>query len=209
MSAFPAAAARVVDAFSPSLTLTLRFGGAEAPVVAEGSTQTPTVCAAAPAVMLAAAAAAGAPAAAAGLYTLILSDPDAPSVADPKFGEWQHWVLVNAAVAADGALHGGEARTAYFGSAPGKDSGAHRYCLVAYAQPRGERIELSDELDPPVSATSGFPPRRSFNSRTFAARHGLTPVAALTYLAEWDEAVPELAKRLAPPQEPAPAAAAP
>ena len=30
------------------------------------------------------------------LYTVILSDPDAPSVEDPKFGEWQHWIAVNA-----------------------------------------------------------------------------------------------------------------
>jgi len=84
-----------------------------------------------------------------------------------------------------------------FGSAPGKDSGAHRYCLVAYAQPGGARIEPSEA---PVSATSGFPPRRSFNSRAFAERYGLGAVAALTYVASWDEAVPELAKKLAPPE---------
>jgi hypothetical protein len=26
-------------------------------------------------------------------YTLVMTDPDAPSRADPKFGEWRHWVV--------------------------------------------------------------------------------------------------------------------
>ena len=26
-------------------------------------------------------------------FTLVLTDPDAPSRADPKFGEWRHWVV--------------------------------------------------------------------------------------------------------------------
>ncbi len=54
------------------------------------------------------------------------------SHADPKFAEWQHWVLVNASHT---DLSVGEALTEYFGSAPGKDSGEHRYCLVIYEQP--------------------------------------------------------------------------
>jgi len=29
------------------------------------------------------------------LYTLSLTDPDAPSRADPKFREWWHWLVVN------------------------------------------------------------------------------------------------------------------
>ena len=28
-------------------------------------------------------------------YTLIMTDPDAPSRADPKFREWHHWLVVN------------------------------------------------------------------------------------------------------------------
>ncbi|CAI7993366.1 Phosphatidylethanolamine-binding protein homolog F40A3.3 [Geodia barretti] len=29
------------------------------------------------------------------LYTLIMTDPDAPSRSDPKWGEWRHWVVFN------------------------------------------------------------------------------------------------------------------
>ncbi len=49
---------------------------------------------------------------------------------------------------------------------------------------------------PPPHPRSGFPPRRSFNSRAFASKHGLSPFGVLTYRAEWDENVPEFAKKL-------------
>jgi len=26
-------------------------------------------------------------------YTLVMTDPDAPSRTDPKFGQWRHWVV--------------------------------------------------------------------------------------------------------------------
>jgi hypothetical protein len=41
--------------------------------------------------------------------------------------------------------------------------------------------------------------RRSFNSRDFAKKHNLTPVAAVTYLCEWSLDVAELCKKVAPP----------
>lgn len=179
---FPSAAARVVDAFTPTHVLSLSFGASAA--VAEGSEQTPTQCAPPPTVTLTLADGSPAP----GLFTLILSDPDAPSVADPKFGEWQHWVHVNAPVY---MLLTGESVTAYFGPAPGKDTGKHRYCLVVYEQREPLVVE-----EPRISATSGFPPRRSFNSRAFAAKYGLTPKGVLTFNAEWDESVPASAAKL-------------
>jgi hypothetical protein len=66
------------------------------------------------------------------------------------------------------------------------------------------RDSISSSLPPftplapvfPPFFCSGFPPRRSFKSRDFAKKYDLTPVAALTYLAEWDENVAEYAKAL-------------
>jgi hypothetical protein len=201
--AFPLHARRVVDPFQPthSLCLTWTTPGAPSRPQGEGVEVTPTLAASQPHVALA-----SPPPPPAALFTLILSDPDAPSVADPKFGEWQHWVCVNV----PGSALGGEASssgssssgekwatlTTYFGCAPGKDSGRHRYCLVAYAQPKGAIDAAGCTV---VGPQSGFPPRRSFNSRAFAATHGLQPVAALTFPCEWDAMVPELAARLAPP----------
>ena len=210
--AYPPHAARVVPRFAPthSLSVTWTTGAAAAAAAAappprpqcEGVEVTPTLAASQPHVALVPAPAREA------LFTLILSDPDAPSTADPKFGEWQHWIVCNVPGSALGG-GGGDAApmaaaggapwttlTAYFGPAPGKDSGRHRYCFVAYAQPRGA-VDVASI--PRIGAQSGFPPRRSFNSAAFAATHGLVPVAALTFPAEWDAAVPELAARLAPP----------
>jgi phosphatidylethanolamine-binding protein (PEBP) family uncharacterized protein len=174
---FPEAAEAVVDEFEPKLQLEVTFDGIPA---IEGGDLTPTQCQHLPSIKFAGEKEK--------LYTIILSDPDAPSVADPKFGEWQHWISVN--TPADD-VSAGDAITAYFGSAPGKDSGKHRYVLVAYEQ--AGKIEPDEER---VSATSGFPPRRSFKSRAFASKYDLTPVAVLTYRAEFDDSVPELAKKL-------------
>ncbi len=172
---------RVCDVFEPVAKLTLSFEGT---VITEGSTQTPIAVSVLPTVGIE-----DAPAGT--LYTLILSDPDAPSVADPKFGEWQHWVVINAP---EGKVEDGETLTAFFGSAPGKDTGAHRYCFVAYAQPG--KIE-ADEARVPLA--SGFPARRSFNSRAFAEKYALKAAAAVTYLCEWSEDCAELSKKVAPP----------
>ena len=133
------------------------------------------------------------------LYTVILSDPDAPSPSDPKFAEWQHWVWVNASVRGadpcvlDPATSLGDHPTSWFGPAPGQGD-AHMYCVVVYQQTVGHNVVVPQEQW--VSALSGFPPRRSFNSRAFASAHGLVPVAALTFACGWDERVPLLAARL-------------
>ena len=151
----------------------------------EGGETTPTAGASFPDVTLVGASADA-------LYTFILSDADAPSVADPKFAEWQHWVAVNAK---GGDVSTGESITAYFGPAPGKDSGRHRYAVTAYEQAAGAVAPTEER----IGRQSGFPPRRSFNSRAFAAKYSLKPVAIVTFLCEWDAAVAELAASLAPP----------
>jgi hypothetical protein len=148
----------------------------------EGEEYTPTMCEEPPVVRFAGEAGK--------LYTLILSDPDAPSVAEPKFAEWQHWIVCNipGERAADGsALAVADVATEYFGSAPGQGSGVHRYCFVLYEQ----AASITDLAR--IPRKSGFAVRRSFNSRKFASAHGLRPVAVLTYRAQWDERVPALA----------------
>lgn len=58
-------------------------------------------------------------------YTLILTDPDAPSRAEPKLREWVHWVRVNIPgdnLPCDGEDGGDDLKT-YVGSAPPADTG--------------------------------------------------------------------------------------
>jgi hypothetical protein len=194
---FPPTAALVVDAFEPSHRLVASFyarGGGGAAGVAEGAALGVAQVALAPFLRLEPAPAPEQ------LFTVMLTDPDAPSAADPKFSEFAHWVVVNAA-AAD-VLGSGETLVSYHGAAPGPGSGAHRYCLVVYAQPGGGRIAC--EAEPRVGPTSGFAPRRCFKQRAFAARHALAPVAALTFTCEHDAAQPYMAAKiqgLAPPED--------
>ena len=162
----------VIDSFEPTVDLKVSFyapGGAD---VQEGAQLSVKQVSLPPSLSISGAAPET-------LFTVLLTDPDAPSVEDPKFGEFAHWVAVNA-TAAD-VLGSCETIVAYHGSSPGPGSGLHRYCLVLYAQPG--RIACDE---PRVGPTSGFPPRRHFKQKSFAGKYGLTPVAFRTYRCEFD-----------------------
>jgi len=61
-------------------------------------------------------------------YTLVMTDPDAPSRKDPKWREWVHWGVIN--LSATGS--DGEEVIQYIGSGPPKDTGYHRYCFLLF-----------------------------------------------------------------------------
>lgn len=65
------------------------------------------------------------------LYTLIMTDPDAPSRADPKYREVRHWLVIN--IPADD-VNAGEAIFEYIGSGPPEGTGLHRYVFLVYKQ---------------------------------------------------------------------------
>ncbi len=56
-----------------------------------------------------------------------LSDPDAPSREDPKFGEWRHWLVVNIP---GNNIASGEVQAEYVGAGPPKGTGLHRYIIL-------------------------------------------------------------------------------
>eukprot|EP00727_Mastigamoeba_balamuthi_P004779 m51a1_g143 hypothetical protein (790) ;mRNA; r:458392-463570 len=102
------------------------------------------------------------------LYTLLMTDPDAPSRTSHKYREWLHWIVYNIP---GSDLAKGEVATSYMGPSPPKGTGKHRYVFVLYKQ--SARIEsfTTDE-------------RPSFKSREFASEHGLTPVAGVFFFAQ-------------------------
>lgn len=66
------------------------------------------------------------------LYTLVLTDPDAPSRLQPKYREWHHWLVVNIP---GNDIASGETLSEYVGSGPPKGTGLHRYVMLVYKQP--------------------------------------------------------------------------
>eukprot|EP00099_Drosophila_melanogaster_P018494 NP_609588.1 uncharacterized protein Dmel_CG6180 [Drosophila melanogaster] len=122
------------------------------------------------------------------LYTLCMTDPDAPSRKDPKFREWHHWLVGNIP---GGDVAKGEVLSAYVGSGPPPDTGLHRYVFLIYEQ----RCKLTfDEKRLPNNSGDG---RGGFKIAEFAKKYALgNPIAGNLYQAEYDDYVPILYKQL-------------
>eukprot|EP00823_Brevimastigomonas_motovehiculus_P003419 TRINITY_DN207_c0_g1_i2.p1 TRINITY_DN207_c0_g1~~TRINITY_DN207_c0_g1_i2.p1 ORF type:complete len:196 (-),score=46.12 TRINITY_DN207_c0_g1_i2:203-733(-) len=65
------------------------------------------------------------------LYTVIMTDPDAPSRKNPKFREWRHWLVVNVP---GSDVTKGETIAAYMGPGPPQNTSLHRYIFLIYKQ---------------------------------------------------------------------------
>ncbi|KAI8638586.1 phosphatidylethanolamine-binding protein [Parasitella parasitica] len=74
-------------------------------------------------------------------YTLVMTDPDAPSVQNKEFGPWRHWVVTNISGSdvRDSVKDTENQHTPYIGPGPGKGTGTHRYTFLLYKQSRGEQ----------------------------------------------------------------------
>ncbi|MCP9258556.1 putative odorant-binding protein A5 [Dirofilaria immitis] len=66
------------------------------------------------------------------LYTLVMTDPDAPSRTNPRFREWHHWLIINIP---GQDVSSGKVLSEYIGSGPPKGTGLHRYVFLVYKQP--------------------------------------------------------------------------
>lgn len=121
-------------------------------------------------------------------YTLIMTDPDAPSRKEPTIREWHHWLVVN--IPGDN-IKKGEVLSAYVGSGPPKDSGLHRYTFILYKQPK--KLEFDEKR---LSNTEAMG-REKFSTRNFAKKYGLgTPIAGNFYQAKYDAYVDVVHKQL-------------
>ncbi|KAF8812944.1 PEBP-like protein [Phlegmacium glaucopus] len=117
-------------------------------------------------------------------YTLVMTDPDAPSRNDPKFGEWRHWIVAGLKLPAENTdslvLKGKPAITPYYPPAPPPGSGFHRYVFLLFQEPAGGVNIPKDNLEHNPSPAS----RRSWNAMAFADKHDLKLVGANFLLTE-------------------------
>ncbi|XP_009611986.1 CEN-like protein 1 [Nicotiana tabacum] len=105
-------------------------------------------------------------------YTLIMTDPDAPSPSDPYLREHLHWIVTNIPGTTDVSF--GREIVSY--ESPKPVIGIHRYVFILYKQ-RGRQT-----VKPPAT-------RDQFNTRGFSAENGLgSPVAALYFNAQRETA---------------------
>ncbi|XP_042224611.1 protein D3-like isoform X4 [Homarus americanus] len=111
------------------------------------------------------------------LYTLCMTDPDAPSRKDPKFREFLHWLVVNVP-SCDPAS--GDTIAHFVGSGPPRDTGLHRYVYLVYRQPGPLTC------DEPNMPNNSAEHRRSFSIRNFANKYHLQLVAGNLYQAQYD-----------------------
>ena len=122
------------------------------------------------------------------LYTLVLTDPDAPSRKDPKYREWHHFLVVNMK---GNNISSGTVLSDYVGSGPPKGTGLHRYLWLVYEQ------EGPLKCDEPILSNRSGDHRGKFKVASFRKKYELgTPLAGTCYQAEWDDYVPKLYEQL-------------
>ncbi|KAG8785804.1 hypothetical protein FRC15_000689 [Serendipita sp. 397] len=135
-------------------------------------------------------------------FTIVMADPDAPSRADPKYGQWRHWVqpglkpadIIGALADATRTEQSVEVQTSeetsipfatkeldaatpYLGPGPPEGSGEHRYTLLLFREPKDNFTLTASEM-----GTNEFTQRRNWNVMDFATKKGLTLVGATFFI---------------------------
>jgi phosphatidylethanolamine-binding protein (PEBP) family uncharacterized protein len=117
-------------------------------------------------------------------YTLIMTDVEG------KEREWLHWLAANIP---GKNIEKGEFLTAFFPSAPPKESGEHRYVFLLFKQPEKINLQGHEKI-----STFKMEGRDKFSTNNFVQKFKLgSPVAGNFYYASWDESCNELYKLVA------------
>ncbi|KAJ7298255.1 hypothetical protein O6H91_13G066500 [Diphasiastrum complanatum] len=149
----------VLDAFVPSVDMTVYYGVRQ---VTNGCEIKPSATLLPPSVQIAGRYEDGS------LFTLVMTDPDAPSPSEPTMKEWVHWIVTDIPGATD--VTKGREIVPY--TPPKPPIGIHRYVFALFKQ-RGPML-----MTPPLV-------RQNFITRLFAQEHGLgLPVAAVYFNAQ-------------------------
>jgi len=127
-------------------------------------------------------------------YTVVMTNPDAPSAKDPSQREWVHWVRGNIPgdnLPCDGE-DGGDDIKDYVGAGPLDGMGLQRYFIMIFKQKAG-KIDFEGKDRAPFTDSE----RPGFKTAEFAEKYELgTPIGFTYFKAEYDNYVPELYARL-------------
>lgn len=131
------------------------------------------------------------------LFTLVITDPDAPSRTDKKWSEYCHYVeadikILDRSKASSTSeltqpqfvcaeLVNGSVLQPYQGPAPPKGTGKHRYVLLLYKQPDGVTSSSFTEIKDRPNWGYGTP---ATGAHKWATENHLEPVSANFFLVE-------------------------
>ncbi|KAG8651641.1 protein MOTHER of FT and TFL1 isoform X2 [Manihot esculenta] len=150
----------VIDMFIPSVNMSVYYGAKR---VTNGCDVKPSLAVLPPQLTIS-----GLPH---DLYTLVMTDPDAPSPSEPTMREWVHWIVADI----PGGTNPTKEILAYVSPRP--PVGIHRYILVLFRQRKALGM-----MEQPQS-------RANFNTRMFAAHLELgLPVATVYFNAQKEPA---------------------
>ncbi|XVE64189.1 hypothetical protein DITRI_Ditri07aG0081600 [Diplodiscus trichospermus] len=153
----------VVDNFFPSVKMTVTYNSNKQ--VSNGHELLPAIITARPRVEIGGEDMRSA-------YTLIMTDPDAPSPSDPYLREHLHWMVTDIPGTTDASF--GKEVVSY--ESPKPTAGIHRYVFILFKQ-RGRQT-----VRPPCA-------RDYFSTRRFSEENGLgLPVAAVYFNAQRETA---------------------
>lgn len=120
-------------------------------------------------------------------YTLVMTDPDAPSRTDKSFSEFAHHIVsglklnANSSDFAEIDFSAGNEILPYMGPAPPEKTGKHRYVYILFKETQGSpKAYNGEERARWGSETPGT------GVRAWAARHNLVPVGVNFFYAQND-----------------------
>ena len=123
------------------------------------------------------------------LHTLCMTDPDAPSRAEPTFREIKHWLVVNIPGT---DIDKGTTVAEYIGSGPPLGTGLHRYVFLVYKQ--SGPLDVNGEVFACSTSRAG---RLKFSVRDFSLKYEMgQPIAGNFYQAQYDDYVPIMKARM-------------
>jgi len=124
-------------------------------------------------------------------YTIVLTDPDAPSRGDPKWSEFCHWIVTDVTLRPLEALASAKTQeeasidlssnpevVEYMGPAPPAKTGKHRYVFLLYRNGPSKKLEAPSERK-----RWGHEGYRK-GAREFADKYGLSLVGANFFYAQ-------------------------
>ncbi|KAH8288303.1 hypothetical protein KR054_000669 [Drosophila jambulina] len=121
-------------------------------------------------------------------YTLLMVNPDAPSVMTAKHLEFLHWMVLNIP---GNNLSMGDVRVGYMGAAPPPSTGTHRFIFLLYKQKDYTKFDFPKV---PKHSAKG---RTGFKVKHFVKKYKLgCPVAGNFFTSTWSEDVPALIKAI-------------